>query len=189
MNRFRVVLDACVLYPAPVRDLLLELTLAGLYQAHWTDEIHDEWIRNVLKNRPDLEPKSLIRTRELMDLHAEAARVEHYQPLIEGLTLPDPDDRHVLAAAIRCHADAIVTFNLKDFPEAALEPWGIEAIHPDDFVTYQFDLNVPKVCAAAKTIRQRLRSPPRSAREYVDRLRTCGLPRTADRYEGCLPLL
>lgn len=189
MNRFRVVLDACVLYPAPVRDLLLELTLAGLYQAHWTDEIHEEWIRNVLKHRPDLKSENLQRTRELMDQHAEAARVEHYQPLIEGLILPDADDRHVLAAAIRCHADAIVTFNLKDFPESALATWGIEAIHPDDFVTYQFDLNMPKVCAAAKTIRQRLRSPPRSAQEYVERLRTCGPPRTADRYEGCLPLL
>lgn len=189
MNRFRVVLDACVLYPAPLRDLLLELAISGLFKAHWTAMIHDEWVRAVLRERPDLAACQLARTRELMDLHAEDALVEGFENLIAGLCLPDPDDRHVLAAAIRCRADAIVTFNLKDFPGGALVEAGIEAIHPDDFIAYQFDLNVPKVCAAAKRIRERLKSPPRSAAEYVECLRTMGLPRTAARYADCLPLI
>nr|WP_240954002.1 PIN domain-containing protein [Solimonas marina] len=132
---------------------------------------------------------NLLRTRELMDRHAEDALVIGYEPLIDGLTLPDAKDRHVLAAAIHAHADAIVTFNLKDFPDTVLGPLGIEAIHPDDFITYQFDLNVPRVCAAAKRIRQRLKNPPRCAEEYVDRLRIVGLPRTAERYRECLALI
>ena len=189
MNGFRVVLDACVLYPAPLRDLLLQLTIAGLYKAHWTDDINAEWMRAVLRTRPELNAEALQRTRHCMDLHCMDARVEGYQLLIESLTLPDPDDRHVLAAAIHSRADAIVTFNLKDFPASTLNEWGIEAIHPDDFVTYQFDLNVPKVCAAAKLIRSRLSNPPRTAQQYVDRLRQVGLPRTADRYSECLALL
>lgn len=189
MNGFRVVLDACVLYPAPLRDLLLQLAIADLYKAHWTDDIHEEWTRAVLRERPELNAEALRRTRELMDQNCLDARVEGYQPLIESLDLPDPDDRHVLAAAIRSRADAIVTFNLKDFPTDVLQGWGIEAIHPDDFVTYQFDLNMPRVCAAAKLIRSRLKNPPRTPAEYVERLRLVGLPRTAERYRECLALL
>lgn len=189
MNRFRVVLDACVLYPAPLRDLLLELAISGLYKAHWSHDIHEEWIRAVLRERPDLTASKLTRTRQLMDQHAEDAVVEGYEPLVTSLSLPDPDDRHVLAAAIRCRADAIVTFNLKDFPDDVLREWGVEAIHPDDFLKYQFDLNMPRVCAAAKRIRGRLKSPPRTAEEYVERLRLVGLPGAAERYRSCLALI
>lgn len=189
MNRFRVVLDACVLYPAPVRDLLMELAVAGLYKAHWSDEIHDEWMRNVLRNRPDLKAQQLARTRELMDAYSEDALVEGFDVLIPTITLPDPDDRHVVAAALQCRADAIVTFNLPDFPEAALSTLGLEAIHPDDFITFQFDLDAPKTCAAAKRIRTRLKNPPRSPSEYIDCLKAVGLPRTADRYTDWATLL
>lgn len=184
-----MVLDACVLYPAPLRDLLMELALAGLYKSHWTDAIHEEWIQAVLDKRSDLTREQLARTRELMDLHSDDAKVEGYEFLMAGLDLPDPDDRHVLAAAIHARADAIVTFNLKDFPSARLDRHGVEAIHPDDFITYQFDLNVPLVCEAAKRIRARLRHPPHTPDEYVDRLRSVGLPRTADRYRGCAALI
>lgn len=189
MNRFRVVLDACVLYPASVRDLLLELAVAGLYQAHWSDEIHEEWIRNVLGDRPDLVATDLARTRQLMDAHAGDALVDGHQALIQTITLPDPDDRHVVAAALHCRADAIVTFNLRDFPESVLSALGLEAIHPDDFITYQFDLNAPLTCAAAKRIRTRLSRPPAAPEQYIARLRQAGLPRTADRYADWLPLL
>jgi predicted nucleic acid-binding protein len=189
MNRFRVVLDACVLYPAPLRDLLLELAISGLYKAHWSPDIHEEWIRAVLRERPDLTADNLARTRLLMDQHSEDALVDGYEPLVNSLSLPDPNDRHVLAVAIRCRADAIITFNLKDFPDQALQAWGVEAIHPDDFLKYQFDLNVPKVCGAAKRIRARLTAPARSAEEYVERLRLVGLPGAAERYRSCLALI
>jgi hypothetical protein len=97
---FTALYDACVLYPAPLRDLLLQLALTDLFRAKWTEAIHDEWTRNLLANRPELKPELLARTRELMNAHVRDCLVEDYEPLVAGLTLPDPDDRHVLAAAI-----------------------------------------------------------------------------------------
>lgn len=119
---FTALYDACVLYPAPLRDLLLQLALTDRFRAKWTNAIHDEWIRNVLEQRPDLTAAQLQRTRELMDLHVRDCLVDGYEPLIAGLNLPDPNDRHVLAAAIHARADVIVTFNLGDFPAAVLKP-------------------------------------------------------------------
>src|SRR3954464_11109127 len=105
-----------VLYPAPLRGLLMQLAVADLFQARWTDEIHDEWIRNVLSDRPDIRPESQARCRELMNRHVPDCLVVGYETLIPTLVLPDPDDRHVLAAAIHAQAEVIVTFNLRDFP-------------------------------------------------------------------------
>jgi len=122
---FVAVYDACVLYPAPLRDLLLR------------------------RDRPDLTPEQLQRTRELMDLSVPDCLVTGYEGLIDHLDLPDPDDRHVLAAAIRCQAGVIVTYNLKDFPQAALASHGMEAQHPDDFVSHLHDLAPAAVCASS----------------------------------------
>jgi len=120
--KFTAIFDACVLYPAPLRDLLMSLALTGLFRAKWTAAIHEEWIGNLLRNRDDLTRPQLERTRDLMDRAVPDALVAGYEELIDPLTLPDPDDRHVLAAAIRGRADVIVTSNLKDFPETALKP-------------------------------------------------------------------
>jgi hypothetical protein len=102
------------------------LALTDLFKARWTSRIHDEWISNVLQNRPDLTLEQLTKTRNLMDRNVRDCLVTGFERLIEGLELPDLDDCHVLAAAIRCHADLIVTFNLKDFPSQCLEPYGSE---------------------------------------------------------------
>ena len=75
MPWFTVVYDACVLYPAPLRDFLLQLALADLFRACWTNQIHDEWMRNVLANRPDLSENQLRRTRQLMDRHLSESKV------------------------------------------------------------------------------------------------------------------
>lgn len=175
------VLDACVLYPAPLRDLFMQLALADLFHARWTEQIHEEWMRNVLADRPDLSRSKLERTRDLMDAHVRDALVVGHEPLIGGLGLPDPDDRHVLAAAICCGAAAIVTFNLKDFPAASLAPYGIEAEHPDDFVADLIDVDPAAVCAAVKVVRGRLRNPPRTAEEYLLTLEAQGLAGTVAR--------
>ena len=98
MANFIVIYDSRVLYPAPLRDLLMRLALIDLYQAKWTKDIHREWIRSLLKNRPDLTEERLQKTREKMDLHVRDCLVEEYEELIESLKLPDPNDRHVLAA-------------------------------------------------------------------------------------------
>jgi predicted nucleic acid-binding protein len=175
---FTALFDASVLYAAPVRDLLLELALSDLFRAKWTERINEEWSRNLLLNRPDLTEAQLARTRALMQAHVRDCLVEDYEGLIEALTLPDPDDRHVLAAAIKGRADVIVTFNLGDFPAAALESYGIEAQHPDAFLGHLLDLALGEVCAAAHRVRMRLRQPPFEIPEYLETLERCGLVAT-----------
>lgn len=179
MANFTAVYDANVLYPAPLRDLLMRLALTDMFRARWTDDIHDEWIRNVLESRPDLTRKQLERTRGLMDANVRDCVVEGYQSLIPGLELPDPDDRHVLAAAIRANASVIVTFNLKDFPAEQVGRYGVEAQHPDEFIAHLIDLNQAKVCASAEEQRRSLRNPPKTVEEYLETLLRQGLPQTA----------
>lgn len=175
---FTVVYDACVLYPAPLRDFLMWLGLSGRFRARWTAQIHDEWKRNLQQNRPDLTPEQLERTSALMDRAIPDALVTGYEHLIAGLSLPDPDDRHVLAAAIRCGAGVIVTFNEKDFPEEALAPFGIEAQHPDVFAENLFDLDQAAVIEAARRQRQQLRNPPLDPEQYLGNLLKQGLVQT-----------
>ena len=174
-SSFTAVYDACVLYPAPLRDFLMWLALSGRFRAKWSVAIHDEWKRNLLRNRPDLSAEQLNRTCELMDQAIPDACVSGYETLIQGLTLPDVDDRHVLAVAIRCNASVIVTFNQKDFPHTALQPYGIEAQHPDEFVENLFDLDPAAVVAAAQRQRKQLKAPPMNTDTYLDLLLRQGL--------------
>jgi predicted nucleic acid-binding protein len=175
---FTAVYDACVLYPAPLRDLLMELALTDLFRARWSEAIHQEWIRNVLKNRPDLAESQLLRTKAFMDANVRDALVTGFESLIPSLELPDENDRHVLAAAIRCSADVIVTFNLKDFPSEYLSSFGVEAQHPDEFMLYLVDLYPIQFCRAVEKVRQRLRNPPIDCERYLLNLLKQGLPQT-----------
>jgi hypothetical protein len=143
--------------------------------------IHDEWTRSVLADRPDLKPVQLARTRPLMDSHVRGALVSGHESLIPTLTLPDPDDRHVLAAAIRAGADAIVTFNLADFPDEALAPYRVLELHPDAFVAQPLDEAAERVRVDAGRQRASLKNPPKSAEEYLAILGRVGLPRSASR--------
>jgi predicted nucleic acid-binding protein len=178
VSNFTAVFDACVLYPAPLRDLLMHLALTDLFRAKWTDQIHEEWIAGLLKQRSDLKREQLERTRELMNAHVRDCLVSGYESLISAITLPDPKDRHVLAAAVKSGADMIVTYNLKDFPEDCLAPYGIEAAHPDDFINYQLDLAPNIVCAAAKRHRESLKKPPKNVADYLESLERQGLTQT-----------
>jgi predicted nucleic acid-binding protein len=178
--RFTVGLDACVLYPAPLRDLLLQLATADLFQARWTDAIHEEWMRKLLANRRDLTRAQLERTRDLMNEAVLDCLITGYEHLVSVVTIPDEDDRHVVAAAIQARADAIVTSNLRDFPAEELAKHRLEAIHPDDFIRYQFDLNEAEIVVAVQMCRRRLRSPPLSAGEYLATLQRLALPKTVD---------
>lgn len=175
---FTAILDANVLYPAPLRDLLLRVALTGIYRARWTQDIHVEWKRNLLKRRPDLTPEKLDKVSTLMDQAIPDAVLANYQALIEGLDLPDADDRHVLAAAINGGASVIVTANGKDFPSHILDPYGIEAIHPDDFLVDLWDLDRAAVIEAAALQRRSLKRPALSPDEYLDMLRRQGLVQT-----------
>ncbi len=159
----------------------MHLAVMDLFRAKWTSEIHEEWITNLLSSRSDLTRAQLDRTRELMDKHVRDCIVEDYEDLIDGLTLPDPNDRHVLAAAIRGRCDVIVTYNLKDFPERELKVFGLEAQHPDVFITHLIDLSSAAVCIAVERHRLSLKNPPKSVDEYLRTLEQQGLSTTVRR--------
>jgi predicted nucleic acid-binding protein len=175
LSSFTAFLDASVLYPAPLRDLLLEVAVSDLYRAKWSNAVHDEWINALLRVRSDLTRERLERTRDLMNAHVRDALVADFEDLIDTLELPDPNDRHVLAAAIKGRADLIVTANLRHFPVELLERWEIEAQHPDEFLTNQFHLSQPIFLQAVRTVRLRLKAPPKSVEAYLDTLRAQGL--------------
>lgn len=174
----RAVLDANVLYPAALRSLLIDLSVLGVYHAHWTDAIQDEWTRNLLAHRPELNPDALRRTRDLMDTALDTARIATAAPLPPDLQLPDEDDRHVLAAALACGAERIVTHNLRDFPAAVLGPLGVQAVDPDTFVHAFLANRRPDVMGAFRRQRRRYRHPPLSATDLLDALERQGLIRT-----------
>ena len=188
--RYTAILDACVLYPATLRDLLLSLARDGLYHARWSERIQDEWVRSLLKRRPDLEEAALRRTCALMAQAVPDSVVQGWQHIEPGLTgRPDADDRHVLAAAICGHADAIVTFNLADFPAEALAPFGVEAQHPDDFLLNQLDLNPIAALKAIKAMRARWRQPQLSALDLAAAIEKLQMPLVAARLREVAELI
>ena len=179
MASFTAFYDADVLYGSQLRNLMMHLALTGLFRARWSAGVHEEWMTRLLRNRPDLRREKLERTRMLMDKHAEDALVTGYEDLIEGLRLPDPNDRHVQAAAIRGRADVIVTRNVRDFPADVLGPFGIEARHPDEFVVHLLDLAPGLVIDAARRHRESLKNPEKTVEQYLEMLEAEGLTETA----------
>lgn len=179
LTTFTALYDANVLYPAALRSLLMYLALSGLYRARWSELIHDEWTQRLLANRPDLSPQAITRTRTLMNAHADGALVTDFEHLVPALTLPDPKDRHVLAAAIRGQASVIVTYNLSDFPDQALKSYGIEAQHPDVFIDHLFDLEPHAVVSAARDQLRDLKHPPIGPDDFLKQLEQLQLPMTA----------
>lgn len=184
-----VVLDACVLYPAPLRDLLLSLAAAGIFRARWTHRIQEEWVRNLLINRPDLHADALRRTVAMMNDAIEDCIVEKFEWMVDALTLPDPDDRHVLAAAIVGHADAIVTFNLRDFPKDYAVAHRIDILHPDDFLVAQYAVAPIGVLKSIKAARARLRHPPKAAAELIATYEAQGLPQIGKLLRDAIELI
>lgn len=175
-----VVYDACVLFPATLRDLMLRLAAADLVQPRWSERILDECFRNILLKRPELSAEALARTRLKMCAAFPDAMVEH-GPGRPDLSLPDPGDVHVVEAAIRGEATSIVTFNLRDFPASALDPLRVIALHPDEFVLTLLDDAPGRVCAVVEGQAHALTKPPTTVPDLVDRIRAQGLPRSAAR--------
>ncbi len=181
MANFVALYDSNVLYPAPLRNVLMHLAMNDLFRAKWTNDIHEEWISNLLKNRDDLTRSKLEKVRDLMNENILDCLVEGYEDIIPSLTLPDPNDRHVLAAAITSNTSVIVSFNLKHFPEKYIRKYGIEAQNPDDFILHLFDISSEKVCAAIRQSRINLKKPPFNVDEYLLCLAKQNLSKTVDR--------
>lgn len=174
---FTALYDANVLYPASLRDLLVRLGQTGLYRARWTETILDEMLTALLRRQPDLDAARLARTRQLMCEAVPDCLVTGYESLVAGLDLPDPDDRHVLAAAVRCHAQVIVTDNVSDFPPERVRPYALEAQTPDEFVLHLVDLAPATVATVVQQQADALRNPPQTLADVLERLSRIGLAR------------
>ncbi len=172
------MLDTNTLYPASMRDILLQLAVLQLFQPKWSPDIYREWMNTDRKLRKDHDPSKVRRTQELMNALGFNALVTGYQHLIDDIDLPDPDDRHVLAAARHGNCDTIVTQNLSDFPAEALKPFGIEARHPDDFLLNLLETSPDVFLSAVRKIRRRLKNPPYTVEEYLANLTRNGLAET-----------
>lgn len=178
--RYTVLLDACALFPICVCDALMSVAATGIYAAKWTRRIDDEWTRSLEAQRG--KPKGTFDVRR--DLMHDACPdwevpESAWRSLEESLSLPDSDDRHVLAAAVAGHADCIVTFNLRDFPEQAVAQFGIEVLHPDAFLISQLDLDPLRVLPAFKKMRARLCNPDLTPEAFAESIERNGLPQTA----------
>jgi predicted nucleic acid-binding protein len=175
----RAFLDASVLYPVSLRHLLMRLALVRLYQPRWSAAVHAEWIRAVLRDHPHIPEARLHALRDAMDQRIDDAVVTGYEPLVETLTLPDPDDRHVLAAAITGDATVIVTRNLRDFPARALSPHGIVAVHPDAFIRLLIETDPASVVEAVRDQQTSLVNPPVPMPELLQIFERIGMVETA----------
>lgn len=155
----------------------MRLALTDLFRARWSNDIHREWMEAVVRKKPHLQGK-LEKTRSLMDKHVRDCLVTGYESLISGLKLPDPDDRHVLAAAIRTQAELIITRNHRDFPAHVLEPYGIKTLGPDDFIMDLLDLNRKIVLTTMKGHQEILINPKLTPEEYCQYLNRQALEKT-----------
>jgi hypothetical protein len=170
-----VVLDACVLYPAAQRDLFMWLAAGGVVRAHWTDEIHEEWMRNVERDY-GISRDVLERVRTLMDRAAGDALISGYRRYETRFPKTDAKDRHVAAAALaarkRSGAEqaAIVTWNVKHFDRKELAAVGLVSESPDAFLCRLLAKSPEEVVAAFFRMRDNLRNPPKTTGECVETL-------------------
>ena len=189
-SQVRVLLDADVLYRAAIRDILLQLATDDLFEAKWTVQIHEEWMEALAKNRPDIARSRIERLRKKMDAETRDPLVFGFESIVEGLYLPeDPNDRHVLAAAIVGKCSTIITINAGHFPAERLEPFGIIAQNPDTFLLSLFAEDREAFCAAVRKIRARLKNPPLTVEEYLTGLAKAGAVATASRLREYAHLL
>lgn len=189
-NRYTALLDANVLYSVAISDALMEVAATGIYAAKWSKAIDDEWVRNLAKNKNRAEADFYTRRDSMHDACPDWEVPEEGWKLIEQcLTLPDVNDRHVLAAAVAGHADSIVTINIKHFPASVLEPLGITALHPDEFLLQQLELEPLVVLPAFKVMRARLKNPAFTPEKFVDAMERNGLIQTAAFLKQALQLI
>ena len=172
--------DSNVFFGARLRSFVMEAAVSRLFRARWSRQVHAEWIAAVLRKRGDLAAETLEAIATQMNIAVPEAVVDGYQGLVAGLTLPDPDDRHVLAAAIVAGADVIVTFNLDDFPAAALAGVGLQASHPDAFFLGLESVDPGILADVAARDLAHYRNPPLTKDRYLGDLAKAGVPRLVD---------
>ncbi len=180
MARYAVLLDACVLVPVALADTLLRTAERELYRPLWSGRILAEAADAVVEIHPDISPEQIKKRFADMEDAFEDARVDGWEDLEDTVTLPDPDDRHVVAAALRGRADAIVTANIRHYPVDILGPLNIEVIHPDDFLLDQLDLAPRIVLEVLREQAAHTRRPPLTPVDLITRLAKSGVQGFAD---------
>lgn len=176
-----IICDACILYPFHLRNILVQASVDGLYVARWTDEIHDEWTRNLLANIPAIPPERLQNTRRLMEAALPGARIVGYHHHIDKVTLPDLNDRHVVAAALEVRASRILTWNLRDFPVSVLKKLGLARQTPDVFLAELYDHAPQHIVASLANARRNLSKSGVTPRGFLDVLKEQKLPQLEKR--------
>ena len=179
MARFTVFLDACILVPIAPCDTLLRLADSGAFRPLWSDRVIEEALRALEQIHPNIDRSRFLSRFRSMDEAFEDARVEGWESLERSIELPDPDDRHVVAAALRGKADAIVTENVKDFPAAVLGALGLEAIRLDNFLLDQYDLNPLATRRIVAEQAATMTQPPVEVNALFSMLSRGGAPRFA----------
>jgi predicted nucleic acid-binding protein len=158
-------------------DLVLSLGEAGLYRPRWTLEIHEEWIRNVLEDQPQRTREQLERRCAFMDQAIGHDLIENYERHVDSLSLPDPDDRHVLAAAIEAGAEILLTYNLRDFPKSVVATYGITVVHPDEFLGWLMAEKSETVLSVIEEMRVKRKRPELSQTQLLEKLARLSIPR------------
>lgn len=175
IGRYVAMLDANVLHPAFVRSSLLWFADERLLQPAWSKDILAEWRKSLKDRFPDASDEKIDAVQQIMNEQFPDAEVTGYEPLVNALTLPDPDDRHVLAAALAGKCHGIITCNVKHFPAELLGPFGIEVIHPDAFIVNIIDLHKGRALAACKRHREAMSQSKPSQEQYLERFLIAGL--------------
>jgi len=184
-NRFTVMVDACALVPALSRNLLLSLAEAEFFRVRWSARILDETERAIAKQLHDRgsadSAERAVRARRAMERAFEDASVSGYERLIGGLgPLPDPNDAHVIAAAVKTRASVIVTDNVRHFPMEVLAPLDLEAKPADAFIADTIGLDTGRAVAAVRRLRERLQKPEKTADMLLLDMEARGLTQTVD---------
>lgn len=179
MALYTAFLDACVLVPIAPCDTLLRMASRGAFRPLWSERVTDEALRALHRMHPAIDQSRFRNRFHQMNESFDDASVTGWEPLVDGITLPDPDDRHVVAAALRGRADAIITDNVRDFPASILEPLGLEAITLDNFLLDQLDLNATASCKIIEQQAENMANPPVSVPELLTHLSRSGAPRFA----------
>jgi hypothetical protein len=177
------VFDACILYPFHLRNIVVQAAVDRLVEARWTDEIHEEWIRSLAADAPGVSTERLQLTLRLMTDALPDATVRGYEGLISTVSLPDPADRHVVAAAIAARASIILTWNLRDFPATELEKHGLSAQTPDAFLAGLYDVAPDLMAGSLANARRNLTKSRVSPSGFIEILGNLKLTQLARRLE------
>jgi hypothetical protein len=181
-----VVFDACILYPFHLRNVVVQAAVDRLVEARWTDAIHEEWIRNLAAATPAVSIERLQITRQLMNDALPMATVSGYERHISAVKLPDPDDRHAVAAGVAADASLILTWNLGDFPPRELKKVGLRRETPDAFLAGLYD-EIPELTVGSlANARRNLKKSRVSASDFIDILNNQNLGRLAKRMQNHL---